>query len=465
MAQEMKRAVAFDALVPCHSLKLGLSLTLRRTTNPSVRGLIDGLEVRRTSKISCSKALVSIAALVVTTLASPLGADEPRLVVEDFRYRSTIDGTEPLYGRVVYAEGSQRKPIMLLQHGWNGDRSLVAYSAERMARQGFFAVCLQTRGWGGVRRRGGIVITEVAKSAGVSDVCGIETHDVWDGLNAVIKRYGDRIDPQRISMIGYSYGGGVVYFANVRFPFVFRGALAFFGIPDYRRHIELRQAAGREPVELGPLIGGLPNTHPDLFLARSATLAAGNLSGVRLHIAHDLEEETCPPQMAREFFSAVRTGGYQSIYLHESRPHDRDRWLHGYNRHDHPMVSRNDRLSPMEDRFIEDIFRNDAVRPTMPTSGKLTILGFLTTPRFSCFAGMGNDTVARVVFSFSEQAAELKFSPITSDPNAALRLTLPANLFADPMRVFIDGNERYRLLPRESLLVEATVTARVEIRP
>jgi len=108
---------------------------------------------------------------------------------------------------------------MVVQHGYGGNRGNVVYSAQRMAQRGFFCICIDTRGNGG--------------SAGKQDDGGIEIMDIYDGIQAAIKKYPKQIQANMVSIVGYSNGGGNVFFSTMRFPYLFRASMSFFGIPDY----------------------------------------------------------------------------------------------------------------------------------------------------------------------------------------------------------------------------------------
>ena len=391
---------------------------------------------------------------------------DPKPIVEDFTFKSTFDATGPLYARVVYPEGGRDLPIMLVQHGYWGNREMVGYSAERMARRGFFCLCVQTRGWGGQRKKKGKVISETELSAGDHDDGGVETHDLWDALHAAIDKYDKRVDPERVSIVGYSYGGGMAYFASVRFPYLFRGACAFFGIPDYKRHIELRrERLNKEPVHLKRQIGGLPETHPDLFVARSATRAAGNIGRMPFYIVHDEEEPLCPPPMVVEFAEAAKKAGSENVVIHESKVGDKHRWYHGYNMNDNPVKAKNDRLSPMEDRFMTDLLERDATRPKMPQHGELTVIGYLITPKFKCVAGKGDNAAARVKFDFRRDPIRLEFEPLTSKPDAPMAITLSPQALGGAVVVVIDGKPSGRMTPDNMWTIRARIDSTIDLKP
>lgn len=321
-------------------------------------------------------------------------------VEEDFHYDSSLDDTKSLVACVVYENDGRKHPIMILQPGYYGGKHKNLFSARRMARRGYFCILNERRGLVG--------------NSGKHDDGGIEIMDIYDSLQKAVKLYRTHVDSTRIFIIGYSNGGGNVFFSSVRFPFLFRGAMAFFGIPDYGKWITLQKAFRAHVVNA---VGGPPGELSDKYMARNSCLAAGNLmSGVRFHIAYDEEETLCPVAMDEAFIKAAQKAGVSNLFVHISGKHDSNRWIHGYNT--------NDRLSAAEDMFMDDVEANSREELKMPPSGELVVLGFIVTPYFDCLLGNGDDTVAKVIYNIENNRAEFQFVPFTSRKDAKVRLKL-----------------------------------------
>ena len=375
--------------------------------------------------------------LPVLLLIAGTALAQQTIVKEDFTFASSLDGTGPLGAAVVYPESPQKLPMMVVQHGYFGNRGNVLFSANRMAERGYFCLCIDTRGWG--------------DSAGAHDDGGIEIMDIYDGIQAAIAKYGDKLDDSRISIVGYSNGGANVFFATVRFPYLFRAAMAFFGISDYGMWVKL-QGNFREPVIKA--IGGTPEEVPDKYLARSAVLAAGNLAGTRFHIAYDETENLCPIPMNDAFVEATKHAGYKDIFVHVSKAADKNRWIHGYN---------GGHLSPIEDVFMDDVEKANPSRPAMPATGELTVIGFVVTPRFQCVLGSGDDAVAKMKFDLRDGAAKFAFSPISSNKQAKARVTLCQDA-ADCDVEVVAGQTRSTLAKGSRLEAETTIDSTLEFR-
>ena len=375
--------------------------------------------------------------LLVAMAGASVAAAEQKIVKEDFTFTSSFDGIGPLGATVIFPENAHNSPMMVVQHGYGGNRTNVLFSANRMAERGYFCVCLETRGWGG--------------SAGNHDDGGIEIMDIYDGIQAAAQKYADKLDASRVSIVGYSNGGANVFFATVRFPYLFRASMAFFGIPDYGMWVKL-QAGFRDPVTTA--VGGTPEQVPDKYLARSATLAAGNLSGTRFHIAYDETESLCPIAMDDAFVDAAKKAGCKDIFVHVSKTTDPNRWMHGYN---------GGHLSPAEDIFLDDIEKANAAKPVMPPAGELIVVGFVVTPRFRCVLGNGDDAVAKMKFDLREGAARFVFSPLSSNKQAKAAVTLLQDA-ADCDVEVVAGNTKALLTKGAKLQAETTIESTLEFR-
>jgi len=179
----------------------------------------------------------------------------PVLSYEDFSFSSSFDGTGPLWAKAVYPPNANNLPMMVVQHGYGSTRQAVMYSVERMALNGYFCIAVDNRGWDG--------------SAGSHDDGGVEIMDIYDAIEEARQLYHGKVDPNLTSIIGYSNGGGNVFFATVRFPFTFRASMALFGIPDYGQWITL-VANWRDDVIAA--VGGTTAEVPDKYFVRMSLL-------------------------------------------------------------------------------------------------------------------------------------------------------------------------------------------------
>lgn len=375
---------------------------------------------------------------VLTALPMHRAAAEQRVVKEDFSFNSSFDGTGPLQATAVYPENARNRPMMVVQHGYFGERRNVFFSAERMAARGFFCVCISTRGWGG--------------SAGSHDDGGIEIMDILDGVRAAAARFDGKVDASRVSIVGYSNGGANVLFSAVRFPYLFRAGLSVFGISDYARWIQL-QGTFREHVIKA--VGGTPEQVPDKYLARNAVRAAGNVDGARLHLAWDEAEGLCPPALDEAFVDAARKAGCRDIFVHVSKQQNRDRWLHGYS---------NGHLSALEDLFVDDLEKTNPPKPVMPPAGELTVIGFIVTPRFTCVLGNGDDAAAKLKYDLRNGTAQFQLSPLSSNKQARARITLLQDHAGCDIEIVAGGKRTGVIAKGTKLQADTTIESTLEFR-
>ena len=368
--------------------------------------------------------------------------EEKDIIQEEFSFTSSLDGVGPLRSLAVYSRNARKLPLMILQCGYCGGRDSLLYSAKRMAARGYFCV--------GNGRRG------MVEQPGHHDDGGIEIMDIYDSRQAAVAKYGEKIDGSGTSIIGYSNGGGNVFSALVRFPYLFRAGMALFGISDYGKWAS-SAFSGNFAKAVIQAVGGTPEEVPDKYLVRNAVMAAGNLRGVRFHIACDEQETTCPISMDEAFVEAAKKTGYENIFVHASKASDQHRWLHGYN--DEKNI-----LSPIEDIFMDDIEKNPLLPPQMGTTGSFTVPGFLVTPSFTCVVGCGDDAVATINYQCTDKFAKFTFTPISSDKNARARITLPENMPHKETDVIINGKSVGIIKGDLPLKAETTIDGTLEFR-
>lgn len=376
------------------------------------------------------KTIVSASLLCACLFASRLAAAE--IIKEEFNFASSLDGTSPLIARAIFPQGDGKLPLMVVQHGYGGTRDNVAFSAQRFAARGFFCLCIDTRGNGG--------------SAGQQDDGGVEIMDIHDGIQTAIGKYPSKIEPSDVSMVGYSNGGGNVFFSTVRFPYLFRGGMSFFGIPDYGMW-----NAGGSTYGVTKFVGGTVKEQPDKYLVRNSLLALGNLSGTRFHTVYDEQEAICPVAMQQAFVQAVQRLSYPHLFVHVSKASDAQRWTHGYNQ---------GHLNAAEDLFIEDLLKNKSPLKPMSAAGELVVLGFVVTPRFTCVLGRGDDAAARLKYEFKDGRVKFALTPMTSDPKAKVVVTLAEKL--EKGAVSVDGKSAPHLDQGGKMAAEGTLNSSIE---
>lgn len=302
------------------------------------------------------------------------GGEETRF--ERLTYRSSVDGTAPLYADVAYRPGTGRKPVLLVMHGYIGTRKHVTADLKQLAPKELFVIAPDMRGCG--------------DSAGKWDSGGLDVHDIVDAARAALERWPEETDAGRVSVVGYSGGGGNAMSCAVRFPDFFSTCVSFFGISDYAEWHRSRTRADMMRRLEGAL-GGTPEAVPDRYVARNANAAAGNVLTGRMHLFWDVEERNCPPKMVEEFVRQHHLAGGNRVEAHISRPGDLARWRHGYR-------SGMDDLAKADAVFLPSVTRMVEGGLELPKRGRLVVPGYLVTRRFSVWVEDGTRGVVTVEY-------------------------------------------------------------------
>ena len=228
--------------------------------------------------------------------------------------------------------------------------------------------------------------------------------------------------------------------------------MALFGVVDYGQWITL-VPNWRDDVVAA--VGGTPEELPDHYFVRRSEEAASNLSGTHFHIAYDESEWMCPPVMDQEFAAAVPSAQQENLFVHVSRTTHANRWIHGHNTTGH--------LNAIEDLFMADIHDNNLQTPVMPNNDSLVVLGFIVTPKFSCFLGNGDDASATVDYDIQADQATFNFSPLTSDSTVTGTLTLTPDIADHDAHVYIDG-VKTAVIPQGAMLeITFPITSSVHV--
>ena len=146
------------------------------------------------------------------------------------------------------------------RHGGRRVRGAVGY----YAKKGLFAIGVDLRGR--------------EESDGQRDNGGLEVMDIYDAVQAVLKKYPNEADPDAVNIIGWSGGGGNTFSAVTRIPDLFSNAGAFYGITDYGYWAN---TAFKGALEAD--IGGTPVDVPNRYAARNSLLGVANNAYTNFH--------------------------------------------------------------------------------------------------------------------------------------------------------------------------------------
>ncbi|MGC3975774.1 MAG: S9 family peptidase [Nitrospira sp.] len=213
------------------------------------------------------------------------------------------DGTV-LHGYLTQpAHALQPGQLILLPHGGPASRDVMDFNYWTQ----FFA----SRGWTvlQVNFRGSSGYGEKFLQAGFKR-WGLEMQD--DLTDAARYAIGQGIaDPERICIVGGSYGGYAALMGVVKTPELFRCAVSFAGVSDLRSLLEeRRQFLG---YELGAerQLGSLWSDRDRL----KATSPVSHADRIRtpLLIVHGAEDRVVPVEQSREMVEALRTAGFKHM--------------------------------------------------------------------------------------------------------------------------------------------------------
>ena len=110
--------------------------------------------------------------------------DADGIIVDRVTYASTLDDTSPLTVYAQYPKDGGKLPLLVAMHGYSEPAGMYVRRTRGYAEDGFFVACVAMRGRDG--------------SAGKHDSGGKEIHDVYDAVEALKRKFPDRIDPQRV---------------------------------------------------------------------------------------------------------------------------------------------------------------------------------------------------------------------------------------------------------------------------
>jgi len=120
------------------------------------------------------------------------------------------------------------------------------------------------------------------------------------------------VDPERLGIYGWSYGGFMATYMMLYYPEVFKVGVAGGPVLDWSRY----------EVMYGERYMGMPGENKEGYEATTLINKTGTLKG-RLLIIHDDHDATCVPQMSMQFLkNAVNADTYPDFMMYMNHEHN-----------------------------------------------------------------------------------------------------------------------------------------------
>lgn len=303
----------------------------------------------------------------------------------------TYDGLT-LYAVAAYDSTTYNLPVVVVMHGFSqevGDFS--AATINRYAEYGVFALFVEMRGRG--------------SSGGSPDAGGEEIRDIWAAVEYIKSTYRERVDPQRVSIVGYSGGGGNVYSSVTKFPYYYNAGVSFFGIADYGSDGSngwyQNGASAAQQDSLEAWVGGTPAAVPNNYEARNSLRAIGNYPG-RLFVYHDTADASVPIIQTTRLRDTATFFSVIDPYFNVSATTDATRWQHG-------LPAAVSDLITAENYFIPAL--KTATPLHQPLEGTLKVKGYVYTPEFRLMLGDGQNAYGEVRYNAQDEIYTISTTP------------------------------------------------------
>lgn len=272
---------------------------------------------------------------------------------------------------VAYPNTGTNLPVRIVMTGYHDSSASLDVGQDNRtiwARKGYMVVYVDTREGNG--------------SSGTFDDGGRETRDIYDAYLFVVATYSAIIAANRVSIHGYSRGGGMSLLMACRYPDLFQSVASYFGISNWGGDATYgwyEQESNRQ-ASLTTAIGGTPSTKPNEYKARWSKDSILNHIG-HLALLHDVDDVSVHVDHSQQVRDMYVAAGRTDYLYSETSSADADRWTHTY-----PGPA-ND-LPASEPLFFARA-KTEPIR-TIATSGTLKIIGSVTTKLFTVHLNDGN---------------------------------------------------------------------------
>jgi len=208
------------------------------------------------------------------------------------------DGT-PLYARMIKPDGFQsgmKYPAIVIVYGGPGAQYVLNRWAgvtwdQALAHKGFVIWQLDNRGSTG---RGHAFEAPIYHDMGAHELA-----DQKDGINYLIAQ--GFVDPGRIGLYGWSYGGFMTLYTITHAPGLIKAAIAGAPVTNWRNYDSIYTERYM----------GLPDENEKGYTASAVTRSADGLQGTKLLMIHNIEDDNVHFQNSVQMAEALEKAGKQ----------------------------------------------------------------------------------------------------------------------------------------------------------
>ncbi|WP_161965818.1 alpha/beta hydrolase family protein [Steroidobacter cummioxidans] len=237
--------------------------------------------------------------------ADIVGEEYPSLVdatlgeVRELTYKARDGYDIPAFVTLPPGADEKQLPLVVLPHGGPESRDMRTFDwlAQFLASRGYVVLQPQFRGSTGYG--------EAHRRAGYRQWGRLMQDDVTDGVKALIEQ--GRVDPQRVCIVGASYGGYAALAGAAFTPELYACAVSINGVSNLPLMLSLaEQYAGKQSDLVAywrDHIG--PKTSPEV-ISKSPSRAADNVRAPVL-LLHGVNDSVVPVVQSREMAKALKS--------------------------------------------------------------------------------------------------------------------------------------------------------------
>jgi pimeloyl-ACP methyl ester carboxylesterase len=297
------------------------------------------------------------------------------MIVENtFTINSTLDYSSNLLSKYCYDDANVDMPIVVMMHGFNLDIDAITSTImQRIANEGYFVLAAGMRG-----RKG---------ATGSEDASGKEIHDIYDAIQYVQTNFPTLVS-DKVTISGYSGGGGNALAAVSKFPDTFNVCVDHFGMSDYGYDgtYGWYYTNPSYQSDIVSFIGNTPAIVPEKYLARAHVNAVKNFASGELYAFHD-EGDGSVDVVQSQRLEAVLNGSIAGQFYY-SDSEDVERYLHSM-----------DTSAITEPTWLP---RANAVPAwEVADSGTIRVCGYIITKKFKIYLGNLGDRTADVTYNLA----------------------------------------------------------------